>query len=107
MKIFSINKKFEYSNFQQQNFKGKINYSAIKNELNEIHKKELDALNKKIAKESFNINISQTVFGDYITQIYDTKNNIMLKPLSFQPYRHSVPEFIESLISLINFKNND
>lgn len=91
----------------QINSKGKINYNSIKNDLFAPEIKKLSKLNDKISKEPFDITIFKNIFGEYITEITHTNgNSIKMKPLLFKNNRHSVPEFIESFINLINLKNN-
>ena len=44
-------------------------------------------------------------FGQFITKInHENSKSIELKPISFQHYNQTIPEFIESLMNLIDLK---
>ena len=93
---------------QQNNkfgFQGTINLQNLEKDLLKEDYKKLVSLKQRIFKEPYDITISKTSFGNLITKI--THNNgkeIKLKPLNFQYYNQTIPDFIEGLINLIDFK---
>lgn len=88
-----------------QNFNGKIKLINLKNDLfKEDYNKLLD-LNARILKEPYDITLLKNSFGQFITKInYENSKSIELKPLYFQHYNQTIPEFIESLMNLIDLK---
>ena len=94
---------------QQNNkfgFQGTINLQNLEKDLLKEDYKKLVSLKQRIFKEPYDITISKTSFGNLITKI--THNNgkeIKLKPLSFQYYNQTIPDFIESLMNLIDLKD--
>lgn len=88
-----------------QNFKGKIQLIGIKNDLfKEDYKKLLD-LNTRILKEPYDITLLKNSFGQIVTRIrHENSKCIELKPLSFQNYNHTISEFIEGLMNIIDLK---
>jgi len=96
------------NSIQQNNnqiFKGKIELINLKNDLfKEDYNKLLD-LNARILKEPYDITLLKNSFGQLITKInHENSKSIELKPLSFQHYNQTIPEFIESLMNLIDLK---
>ena len=94
---------------QQNNkfgFQGKINLQNLEKDLLKEDYKKLVGLKQRIFKESYDITISKTSFGNLITKIthYNGKE-IKLKPLNFQHYNQTIPDFIESLMNLIDLKD--
>ncbi|MBE7703934.1 MAG: hypothetical protein E7Z89_07790 [Cyanobacteria bacterium SIG28] len=88
-----------------QNFKGKIKLINLKNDLFKEDYNKLVELNTRILKEQYDITLIKNSFGQFITKInHDNSNSIELKPLSFQHYNQTIPEFIESLMNLIDLK---
>ena len=88
-----------------QNFKGKIKLINLKNDLFKEDYNKLVELNTRILKEPYDITILKNSFGQYITKIsHENSKNIELKPISFQYYNQTIPEFIESLMNLIDLK---
>jgi len=88
-----------------QNFKGKIKLINLKDDLFKEDDNKLLDLNARILKEPYDITIHKNSFGDFITKInHENSKSIELKPLSFQHYNQTIPEFIESLMNLIDLK---
>ena len=78
-----------------QNIKGKIKLINLKNDLfKEDYNKLLD-LNARILKEPYDITLLKNSFGQFITKInHENSKSIELKPISFQHYNQTIPEFI-------------
>ena len=88
-----------------QNFKGKINLINLKNDLFKEDHNKLQELNARILKEPYDITLLKNSFGQFITKInHENSKSIELKPISFQHYNQTIPEFIESLMNLIDLK---
>ena len=88
-----------------QNFKGKIKLINLKNDLFKEDYNKLSDLNTRILKEPYDITLFKNSFGQIITKIkQENSKSIELKPLSFQYYNQTIPEFIESLMNLIDLK---
>jgi len=88
-----------------QNFKGQIKLINLKNDLFKEDYNKLSELNARILKEPYNITLLKNSFGQFITKInHENSKNIQMKPLSFQHNSQTIPEFIESLMNLIDLK---
>ena len=88
-----------------QNFRGQIKLINLKNDLFKEDYNKLSELNARILKEPYNITILKNSFGKYITKIdHENSKSVVLKPLSFRYYNQTIPEFIESLMNLIDLK---
>ena len=88
-----------------QNFRGQIKLFNLKNDLFKEDYDKLSELNARISKEPYDIALLKNSFGQFITKInHENSKSIELKPLSFQYYNQTIPEFIESLINLIDLK---
>ena len=94
---------------QQNNkfgFQGKINLQHLEKDLLKEDYQKLVGLKQRIFKESYDITISKTSFGNLITKItHYNGNEIKLKPLNFQHYNQTIPDFIEGLMNLIDLKD--
>ena len=88
-----------------QNFKGRIRLINLKNDLSKEDYNKLLDLNTRILKEPYDIILLKNSFGQFITKInHENSKSIELKPVSFQHYNQTIPEFIESLMNLIDLK---
>ena len=88
-----------------QNFKGKIKLIGLKNDLFKDDYNKLLDLNARILKEPYDITLLKNSFGQIITKInHENSKSIELKPISFQIYNQTIPEFIEGLMNLIDLK---
>ena len=104
MKISPVNPTY---NNCKINFKGEINLINLKNDLLETDYKKLENLSKRIANEEYNITLEKVAFGDYTTTIkHDNGKIVKIKPLAFQLYKQTVPDFLESLMNIIDLKSN-
>ena len=99
MKINSIQQN------NNQNFNGKIKLINLKKDLFKEDYNKLQELNARILKEPYDITLFKNSFGQFITKInHENSKSIELKPLSFQHYNQTIPEFIENLMNLIDLK---